>query len=59
MKEIRKILVPVDFSEHSKRALDEAIGLAQVFGAEIHLLHCYEINPAAMAPYGVMHPRSL
>jgi universal stress protein A len=45
MAQIRKILVAVDFSEHSQRALDDAIGLAKKFGAELHLLHCYQIYP--------------
>ncbi|MGH7337791.1 MAG: universal stress protein [Myxococcota bacterium] len=56
--EIRKILVPVDFSEHSQRALDEAIGLAKSFGAQLHLLHCYQIHPTAIAPYGIVVPET-
>ena len=58
MLEIRKILVPVDFSDHSQRALDEAIGLAKVFGSELHLLHCYQIHPTAIAPYGIVVPEA-
>jgi nucleotide-binding universal stress UspA family protein len=57
--EIRKILVPIDFSEHSRRALDEAIGFAKEFGAELHLLHCYQLHPSALAPYGVVIPENL
>jgi len=58
--EIHKILVPVDFSEHSQRALDEAIELAQKFDAELHLLHCYQVYPVGVAsPYDVMLPPSL
>ena len=45
MWEIHRILVPVDFSEHSEHALEEAIELAKRFGAELHLLHCCEIFP--------------
>jgi nucleotide-binding universal stress UspA family protein len=56
--EIHKILVPVDFSDHSQRALDEAIGLAKTFDAELHLLHCYQIHPAAIAPYGIVIPET-
>ena len=56
--DISKILVPVDFSEHSQRALDEAIGLAKTFGAQLHLLHCYQIHPAALAPYGIVVPEA-
>ena len=56
--DIRKILVPVDFSDHSQRALDEAIGLAKAFGAQLHLLHCYQIHPTAIAPYGIVVPET-
>jgi len=33
------ILVPVDFSAHSERALDYACSLAEKLGAKIHLVH--------------------
>jgi universal stress protein A len=56
--EIHKILVPVDFSDHSQRALDEAIGFAKAFGAQLHLLHCYQIHPTAVAPYGIVVPEA-
>jgi nucleotide-binding universal stress UspA family protein len=59
MLEFHKILVPVDFSELSQRALDQAIGLAVKFGAEIHLLHCCQLDPIAMAPYDIVLPASL
>jgi nucleotide-binding universal stress UspA family protein len=58
MQPIRKILVPVDFSDHSARALDHAIGLAKVFGAEIDLLHSYEVTPIVTL-YGVGYPATL
>lgn len=58
--DIHKILVPVDFSEHSQRALDEAVGLAKKFGAELHLVHCYQVYPAGgVAPYDVVLPESV
>ena len=38
MKEIRKILFPVDLSEVSSKLAPDAITLAQKFNAEIHLL---------------------
>jgi universal stress protein A len=58
--EIDKILVPVDFSECSQGALDEAIELARKFDAELHLLHCYPIHPVGpAAPYDVMLPPSI
>lgn len=59
MQAIRKILVPVDFSSHSGRALEDAIELAKTWGAELHLLHCYPIHPAAIDPYGIAVPETL
>jgi nucleotide-binding universal stress UspA family protein len=58
--DIRRILVAVDFSEHSRRALDDAIALAKKFGAELHLLHCYQVYPveAVGYPYYVAVPES-
>jgi nucleotide-binding universal stress UspA family protein len=58
MSEIHRILVPIDFSEHSQHALDAAIGLAKSFGAELHLLHCFQPYPTGtVAPsYGVVVP---
>ena len=38
MMTVSKVLVPVDFSEHSKRALDSARTIAEKFGASLHLL---------------------
>lgn len=40
---IKKILVAIDFSEHSKDALDSAISLAKVSNAEIVCLHQFEV----------------
>lgn len=40
--EIKKILVPVDFSKHSLRAIDYAVFIAGRVGAEILLLHVVE-----------------
>src|SRR5579884_3871697 len=41
MKPIDHILVPTDFSMHSKAALEEACGLAQRLGASIDLLYVW------------------
>lgn len=50
--EIKKILNPVDGSDHSVHATRYAIELAQLFGAEIVLLHCHAKFPIVMAePY--------
>ena len=37
--ELQTIVVPVDNSQHSKRALEFAIALAAKAGATIHLVH--------------------
>jgi universal stress protein A len=39
MLEIKRILVPVDFSETSDKAFDYALSLARVFEAEVIALH--------------------
>ena len=39
---IKLILVPIDFSEHSERALRYARALAEPLGASLHLLHVVE-----------------
>ena len=48
--QLKKILVPVDFSDCSKKALQYAIPFARQFGAELTLLHVIEpdvVLPAA------------
>jgi universal stress protein A len=42
MREIRRILVPVDFSECSRTALEYAAALAERFRASIDVLHVWE-----------------
>jgi nucleotide-binding universal stress UspA family protein len=42
--ELRRILVPIDFSDHSKKALQYAIPFAEQFKASIDLL--YVVEPA-------------
>jgi nucleotide-binding universal stress UspA family protein len=43
MVSFKRILVPVDFGESSKQALEVALGLAKQFGGELTLLHTWEI----------------
>jgi nucleotide-binding universal stress UspA family protein len=46
-----KVLVPLDGSEHSDRALEIAIQIAKKFRAKMTLLHVYSvIVPAVIAP---------
>lgn len=45
--EIKRILVPLDFSANSERALEYAREVASRFGAALHLLHVCEV-PAMM-----------
>lgn len=42
---LKKILVPVDFSTRSKKALHYAISLARQFGAELTVLHVVQSYP--------------
>jgi universal stress protein A len=56
MSRFEKILVPIDFSDHSKAALETALEIAPAFGAKIHLLHCYQLQPGAISPYGIELP---
>ncbi|MFQ5515541.1 MAG: universal stress protein [Myxococcota bacterium] len=51
-----RILVPVDFSPHSRRAVDLAVGLAKTFSATIHLLHAYHLSAALTAPDPMVLP---
>jgi nucleotide-binding universal stress UspA family protein len=54
---LQKILVPLDFSDCSKKALQYGITLAKQFGAElilIHVLEPYALVPEAM-PYDFEH----
>jgi len=44
-----KILVPLDGSEHSKRALEMAVQIAQKFNGKITLIHVYLIGGLAIS----------
>ncbi len=45
-----RILVPVDFSEHSEHALSYAVGLAEAVGASIWALHVGATVPPIYSP---------
>ena len=54
----KKILVPVDFSDHSTAAQETAVEIAKTFSAKIWLLHCYQLHPGGVSPYGIAAPAS-
>jgi nucleotide-binding universal stress UspA family protein len=39
IQNVKKILAPIDFSEHSMNAMRSAMELAKDVGAEVHLMH--------------------
>lgn len=56
--DIKRILVPLDFSANSSRALDYAHGLAAKFDAAIHLVHVCEVPSmitASMDAYAIAY----
>jgi nucleotide-binding universal stress UspA family protein len=50
--QLKQILVPVDFSEGSRKALHYAILLARQFNAEITILHVMPVVPAGVSVWG-------
>ncbi|QDU66040.1 universal stress protein [Engelhardtia mirabilis] len=49
---IERVLVPIDFSDHSRAAVHHAIGYSVAFGAPLTLLHCYVPPSFAYDPDG-------
>jgi len=58
MSRFKQILVPIDFSAHSTAAFEVAVEIAKAFDSKIHLLHCYQIQPGGISPYGIAIPSS-
>ena len=52
---IRTILAPTDFSHHAEAALKYAFGLAEAFGATVHLLHVLG-EPIPLGPDPMIPP---
>ena len=48
---IEKILVPVDFSNHSEAALQLALGLVETFDAKLQLVHVIPESRTMPPPY--------
>lgn len=51
MIEIRRILCPIDFSDHSRRALDHAVAIARWYEATVTVVHVF--SPAPVAAVGL------
>lgn len=49
MREIKSILVPIDGSVHSERALEQAIYIADLSQAELTVLYVIDLNTAVSA----------
>ncbi|HEY6562505.1 MAG TPA: universal stress protein [Polyangiaceae bacterium] len=58
MTNLKKILVPTDFSEHSSRALRFAADLARKYDAALTLLHVNDLV-VTLAPYPPLPPKIL
>jgi universal stress protein A len=51
---LKRILVPVDFSAQSRKAMQYALSFAKQFNAEILLLHVIEMTPLPAPPLTVV-----
>ncbi|AKA35454.1 universal stress protein [Flagellimonas lutaonensis] len=56
---MKNIIVPVDFSEQSEKALKVAAGLAKKHNASLFVLHMLELSPAIMANTEYMPPEHI
>ncbi len=56
---IQKILVPMDFSAHSGKAVETAVEFAKAFSAELHLLHAYSLPVGVVGPYDYQIPANV
>ncbi|MEM1002634.1 MAG: universal stress protein [Bacteroidota bacterium] len=49
---MKRIVVPIDFSEHSDYALEAAANLAKKYGSELFVLHMLELSNAILTTAG-------
>lgn len=56
---IKTILVPIDFSSHSRKAMETAVEFAKAFGADLHLVHAYSLPVGVVGPYDYQIPASI
>ncbi|NIL96618.1 MAG: universal stress protein [Planctomycetales bacterium] len=53
MIQLRRILLPTDFSEHAGEALKYACAFSEQFSAELHLLHVLETHVSTAPQFGM------
>jgi nucleotide-binding universal stress UspA family protein len=51
---LKKILVPIDFSESARKAMEYGLSFARQFNAEILLLHVIEFTPLPAPPLAIV-----
>ncbi len=56
MINLKRILLPTDFSEYSRRAQNYACAFAEQFGAELHVLHVVQDLVALVPEPGLAFP---
>lgn len=56
MLELKRILLPTDFSPYAKCGINYACALAEKFGAELHLLHVVQDLVAMLPEPGLAYP---
>jgi nucleotide-binding universal stress UspA family protein len=57
--ELRRIVVATDFSTPGEHALGVGVSLAKQLGAEVHVVHAFDIPLAMVTPYEVTVPDGL
>jgi nucleotide-binding universal stress UspA family protein len=58
MRQVKRVLVATDFSEHADKALETGIFLARTLGASIDLVHALAVPWPVITPYDVTLPAS-
>jgi nucleotide-binding universal stress UspA family protein len=56
MIDLQRILHPTDFSDAARTACDYACALAETFGAQLDILHVFDLPVAAMPSPGAVFP---
>jgi nucleotide-binding universal stress UspA family protein len=59
MLKLERILVPVDFTERSRRAVEYAVELAQLTRASVRIFHVWQIPPLTTATVAAEHYQPL